>query len=118
MKHFVSEKDAHGGLGLRERNSRPEMTDNGEPPLGLVLVAGRPVGVHPRKQTKRQPQVPALSGDHLAEIWLGHTDDRHGDVVQVYGLANDRAVAAKFSLPIAVIQDGNRWSLCKVIGRL
>jgi hypothetical protein len=118
MKHFVPEKEAHSALSLCERNSGLEMTDDGEPPLGFVIVAGRPVGVHPRKEAERQPQVPALSGDHLAEIWLGHADNRQRDVVQVYGLAYDRTVAAKFSLLIAVIQDGTGWSICKVIGWL
>ena len=88
MKHFVPEKEAYGALSLCERDSGLEMTDDGEPPLGFVLVAG-PVGVHSRKEIERQPQVPALSGDQLAEIWLGDADNRHRDVVEVDGLADD-----------------------------
>ena len=89
MKHLVPEKEAYGALGLCERDSGLEMADDGEPPLGFVLVAGRPVGVHSRKEIERQPHVPSLSGDHLAEIWLGHADNRHRDIVQFNCLAND-----------------------------
>src|ERR1700683_3065072 len=118
MEQIVPKEQANFAFRVRASYTRPQSRNGDHPPRAFIILTRIPACTETRPLCEWNPKIISTSRGEIDEAGFRNTDDRERKVLQVNCLANRAGIAAKFALPVAIIQHDHRSGRWRIVGRL
>src|SRR5690348_18491143 len=107
VQSFVAEDRGHGSLRLSDGDAGLETSEGDHPPnacVGGACLIAPPFALDAIRKGTWQEEILRVAWREIGEARFGDADNGDRNVVEMYGAADDGAIAAKGMLPVGVSQ--------------